>query len=370
VGGRVTELPSTDRGLAHWRLHSLGLDGRTWPTVPDVVAGLLAVQAENHAQASWALATRTPGATPDDVAAALDTGEILRTHVLRPTWHYVRPDDVRWLLELTGPRLLPIVRRAQEDLGTDDAALDRAAGVIEDSLAGGAALTRAALAARLADAGLPTEGQRLGLLLSHAELTGLVCSGPMADGEHTWALLAERAPHARRLDRDEALAELARRYVAGHGPVTERDLAYWATLTLTDARAGLEAAGADLDHFDHDGRRYWFRPPPPAVGDTYEPRAHLLQVLDEYHNGVQDSRHLLDAAALRPAGRGRTVGMALVDGQVVGGMRRTLRRAEVVFDVHLLRDLTPDEAATLQAAAARYGAFLGLPARLEARPPR
>lgn len=346
------------RDLAAWRLHSLGLSRPAWASPEAVVAGLLGVQAENRPQAGWALAARTAGTvTEDDVARALDDGTILRTHVLRPTWHFVLPDDIRWLVELTAPRVRRLADQQQRALGITDATLDAAVGEVVDALAGGEHLTRAELGERLADAGLPVEGRALSLVVFVAEMDALVCSGVERDGQHTYALLAERAPQARRLERDEALAEVARRYVAGHGPVTERDLAYWASLTLTDVRSGLAAADG-LDRLEHDGRTYWVAGPPPD-DLTPRPRAHLLQVLDEYHNGVQDSRDLLDLAGVVPRGRPATTGMVLVDGQMVGGMRRTVRASAVEFVLDLHRDLATGEHEAVHEAADRYAAFLG-----------
>lgn len=350
-----------DRTLARWRLHTLRLAGQTYPSPAAVVAGLLAVQAENHRQAAWAVATRTPGNTEAQFARLFDEGVILRTHVLRPTWHLVRPEDIRWLVELTAPRVSRVMRQLQRNLHLDDAVLDASAEVITDALSGGVQLTRGALGERLRDAGLPAEGQRLGVMVTNAELSALVCSGAMQGQHHTYALLDERAPTARRLDRDEALAELVLRYFTGHGPATERDLAYWATMTLTDVRAGLAAVADHLDHVDHAGRTYWFAHPPPA-GTRLSPRAHLLQILDEYHNGYQNSRHVLDADGLVPRGRAATAGMVLVDGQMVGGMRRTLGGKDVTFELGLFRDLADDELDAVHAAADRYGRFLGLDA--------
>jgi len=355
-----------DRAIARWRMHTLRLSGQTYPSPPAVVAGLLAVQSENHPQASWAVATRTPGITEAEFARLFDDGVILRTHVLRPTWHYVRPDDIRWLVELTAPRVNRQFVQLQRILGVDDAVLDASAQVITDALAGNVHLTRDAMGERLRDAGLPADGQRLGVMMANAELSALVCSGAMTGRHHTYALLDERAPQARRLDRDEALAEIVLRYFTGHGPATERDLAYWATLTLTDIRAGLADVADRLDHVEHDGRTYWFGQPPPDGGPV-SPRGHLLQILDEYHNGYQDSRHVLDVDGLVPGGRGATVGMTLVDGQMVGDLRRTVRTNEAVFEIRLFRDLDDGELEALHAAGDRYGRFLDLNPRVIAR---
>lgn len=198
-------------------------------------------------------------------------------------------------------------------------------------------------------------------MMANAEMSALVCSGAMQGRNHTYALVDERAPKARRLDRDEAVAELVLRYVAGHGPATERDLAYWATMTLTDVRAGLAEVASHLDRVEHDGRTYWFTQPPPDEG-SLSPRAHLLQTLDEYHNGYQDSRYVLDADGLVPRGRPAAVGMTLVDSQMVGDMRRTVRADRVDFESGLFRELGDDELDEIDAAADRYGRFLGLDA--------
>jgi hypothetical protein len=354
-----------DRALARWRLHTLRLVGQTYPSPEAAVEGLLAVQAENYGQAAWAVAARTRGVTEEAFGRLYDRGAILRTHVLRPTWHFVRPDDLRWLVELTAPRCRGSIAGLQRELDVSDGTLEASAEVIADALAGGAHRTREALAERLLAAGLPAGGPGLGLVLYHAELSALICSGTRQDGAHTYALLEERAPAARRLERDEALAEVVLRYFTGHGPATERDLAYWASLTLTDVRAGLAAVAGRLDRLEHDGRTYWFGEPNPPEGPM-DPRGHLLQVLDEYHNGYQDSRYVLDADGIVPRGRPAAMGMVLVDGQMVGDMRRTLRAGRVQFDVGLFRDLADEEAAALEAAADRYGTFLNREASLVA----
>ncbi|HUG86826.1 MAG TPA: winged helix DNA-binding domain-containing protein [Euzebya sp.] len=353
-----------DRAIARWRMQTMRLSDRTYASPAAVVEGLLAVQAENHPQASWAVATRTPATGHAQMAQLFDAGVLLRTHVLRPTWHYVRPADIRWLIEVTAPRIRRTFVPLQRELLLDDATLDAAAVVVVQSLAGGTHLTREAIGERLADAGLPSEGQGLGVVMAYAELLALVCSGAMDGTRHTYALLEERAPDARRLDREEALAQLVLRYFTGHGPATERDLAYWATMTLTDVRAGLAQVADQLQHMEVQGRTYWFASAGSGLGAMTCPPAHLLQILDEYHNGYQDSRYILDADGIVPRGRQASVGMALVDGQLVGGMRRTMRAEEVRFDLDLFRALDPSEREAVDQAAQRYGAFLELTPRV------
>ncbi len=354
-------MPLTDADIARWRLRSQHLTRPHVSAAADVVGHLLAVQAENPQQSAWAVAGRT--ATPDaaDLGGLLDSGAVLRTHMLRSTWHYARAEDVGWLIELTAPRILKVT--AQQLTELDERALDRATAAVLDSLATEGDLTRTQLAEALAARGVVASGHLLMILLAHLELQNLICSGRPADGQHTYALMSARVPEPRRLDRTDALAELARRYFTGHGPATEKDLAYWATLTVTDVRIGLAAVKDELDHFEHDGRTYWHAPGDPPT-DGQEPRAHLLQVLDEMYRGYQDSRYVLDAARLVPRTREPAVGMALVDGQLLAWMKRSLAKDRVDFALTPLRELGADEVDVLHEAAERYGAFLGLPARL------
>ena len=206
----------TDRDIARWRLHSQLLaapvDG-----AEEVVRSLLAVQAENPSQSAWAVATRTTSPRQGDLAAAIADGRVLRTHVLRPTWHYVHADDAQWLLELTAPRVLPTVDQQLRPLADRMTALT---GAVEAILTEATDRTRADLSGALADRGVELTGQQLMLLLAHLELHGVLCSGVPRDGEHTYALFAHRVPAPRRLDRDDAVTELALRYFTSHGPAT------------------------------------------------------------------------------------------------------------------------------------------------------
>lgn len=353
--------------VARWRLRSQHLVEPHVETAAEAVVALLAVQAENPGQSAWAVAARTLRPDATDLAGLLDDGTVVRTHVLRPTWHYVAADDVAWLTELTAPR---VRRTTQQQLrsahGFDDPALEAVTAAVLDALETGD-LTRTDLASALADRGFELSGHALMILLAELELQALVCSGrPSADGTHTYARFAERIPAPRRPDRDAALAELALRYFTGHGPASERDLAYWASLTLGDVRAGLAQVSHRLDSFELDGRTLWHAPadPPSGMGT---PSGHLLQILDESYRGYQESRWVLDADGVVPRTREPATGMALVDAQLVAAMKRTIGGDDVVFELRPYRRLTDGDLSTLHAAAARYGLFLGRRAVLDVR---
>jgi hypothetical protein len=353
-----------DLDIARWRLRRQHLVSPFAASAREVVGSLLAVQAENFSQAAWAVASRTQNPDQADLATLLDDGAVMRTHVLRPTWHFVLAEDLGWLLDLTGPRVRRVTgQQLRSAHGLDERSIDQAVAAVTQALASRGHLTRAQLADELRERGIPGGGQMPMILLAHAELAGLICSGAIVEGEHTYALMDERVPTPRRLGRTEALAELALRYFTGHGPATERDLAYWATLTLTDVRAGLQQVRDRLDSFQHDGRTFWHAPGDVPCGPQ-EPAGHLLQVLDETYRGYQDSRWVLDAAGDVPRARETAVGMALVDAQLLATMRRTIANNHVQFELRPYRAMTPPEIEALDQAATRYGKYLRLKARL------
>ncbi|GAB2859466.1 winged helix DNA-binding domain-containing protein [Nocardioides pacificus] len=355
------------RDIARWRLHGQHLAAPHAASALAVIRDLLAVQAENPGQAARAVAARTARPDAADLAALLDAGEVVRTHVLRPTWHFVSATDIGWLLELTAPRLRPIfLTQLTDELGWDAPTLERAVTSLTDSLAARPGLTREQVKVALAGRGVAVSGRGLMLLLGLAEMDRLVCSGPPLDGVHTYALFADRVPFTPSPGRDEALAELARRYFTGHGPATERDLAYWATLTLSDVRRGLEQVRHRLASFEHEGRTFWHAPDTAAPSTASEPAGHLLQILDETYRGYQDSRMVIDAEGIAPRGRETAIGMAVIDAQLVGQMKRTVG-AGVRFEVSPYRALRPGEVAALEDAAIRYGEFLGLEPELRIR---
>ncbi|WP_022890392.1 winged helix DNA-binding domain-containing protein [Agromyces italicus] len=351
----------TDRDIARWRLRSQSL-AAPLDDAEQVVRSLLAVQAENPSQSAWAVATRTSSSEAADLAVALASGRVIRTHVLRPTWHYVHADDVRRLVELTAPRVLPVFEQQLRPIAGRMTAITD---TIEEVLGEASDRTRSELGAALAGRGTELTGQQLMLVVGRLEMLGLVCSGAPRDGEHTYAPMDARVPAGRPFDRDEALAELALRYCTGHGPATERDLAYWATLTVTDARRGIAAVADRLESFEHDGRTFWHAPGgPPSQAEAPEPAGHLLQLLDEMYRGYQDSRWVIDSEGVVPRERETAIGVALVDAQLVAAMKRTVTAKAVTFSLRPHRALAAHERQAIDDAAARYAAFLGLEPRV------
>ena len=359
----------TIRALAAQRLHHQRLLGPPLPTPADVVGWLGAVQSQDYHGAKWGLAQRTAGATDADLDRLFDGGAILRLHAMRPTWHFVLPEDVRWLQALTAPRVHAMNGSMYRKLALDEATLKRGHALMARALEGGAYRTRAELADALEAGGIPARGQRLAYLVMHAELDALVVSGPRRGKQFTYALLDERVAPAPALPRDEALALLTRRYFASHGPATVADYRWWSGLTAADARTGIEAVEGELSRVEMDGKMYWTPTSGPSVS-LDAPALHLLPNYDEHVVAYRDHGPSLDPqapGALAGWGTALTAHLVVRDGLVVGGWRRTVEKRNVTVTTDLLAPLDEAERAALEAAANAYGRFLGLPVRVEAR---
>jgi hypothetical protein len=347
------------------RLLNQCIDRARHRTPGDVVEWLGAVQAQEYEPAKWALGLRLADGADLDVERAFEQGRILRTHVMRPTWHFVTPADIRWMLELTAPSVHRRMAVYEGQLGLDAATKRRGTAVIERALRDGQYLTRVELGERLKSAGLAFTSTRLAHLALYAELEGVICSGPRRGKKFTYALIADRAPKAHRLSRDESLAELSLRYFRSHGPATVRDFVWWSGLSTADARRGLEMIRAK--RHDVDGQVYWTVGPAAKAPATVHP-AHLLPIYDEYVVSYRDRVAVPHGPSMIPSGTGGgyvTFQHALVIGGQIAGTWRISRSARgVEIAATALRRVAPDERRALADAADRYGRFLGVPVEL------
>lgn len=336
----------------------------------DVVTWFGAVQAQEYEPAKWGVGLRMPEETCDeDIERAFQRGEILRTHVMRPTWHFVAARDIRWLLELTAPRVHRALASYNRQLELDQKTLAHAVRVVERALRDGRHQTRLELRAHLQRAGIIASGQRLAHIVMHAELEGVIVSGPRRGKQFTYALLAERAPDARSLPRDEALAGLARRYFRSHGPATVRDCAWWSGLTIAEVKRGLEMIRAQREEID--GVVYWSvnesavqprrRPAPAGAGRTRarDRSVHLLPIYDEYVVAYRDRVAVPHAPGSIARATGTPVMFqhpVIIGGQIAGTWRSS-RADRCTLDVTMLRAITASERRALVAATKRYARF-------------
>jgi hypothetical protein len=307
-----------------------------------------------------------PRATDDDIDQAFADGAILRTHLLRPTWHFVTPADIRWMLALTSQRVHAANAFMYRKLELDNTIFRRSNATLAKALRGGKQLTRDELREVLQRSGIATDDRlRLAYIMVFAELEGVVCSGARRGKQFTYALLDERAPYTKTLEREEALAELTGRYFVSRGPATVQDFAKWSGLTVSDARRGLEGVKAQLRHEVVDGKEYWLSTSAASTEDI-SPTAYLLSIYDEYISGYKDRSAVGGAevgAKLTSMGNDLS-NIIVVDGQIVGTWKRALRRDAVVIETNLLTRLTRAENRAVSLAAQRYGEFLERPVTL------
>ncbi len=355
------------RDIVDLRMHNHRLAGAPCARPEEVVQWLGAVQSQDYGGAKWGIAQRTVGTTSEEIDWLFAEGAILRTHILRPTWHFVMPEDIRWMLALTGPRVHALNAYYYRKLELDEAMFRRSNELLAETLRGGNQLMRTELAGVFRNNGIDASGLRLAYLLMHAELDGVICSGALRGKQFTYALLEERAPRSRTLDRDEALAELTTRYFASHGPATVHDFAWWSGLTVADARTGTEIAQSQLVSETVGESTYWFAPTT-AAGPLTSPIAHLLPNYDEYLVAYKDHRASFDADVygnLKPEEPALMAHIVVIDGLVVGGWKRTVGRREATIKTTMLVPLRDAERDALRMAAEKYGRFLGLPVRFE-----
>jgi hypothetical protein len=350
------------RAITAERLHNQILTRAGLRRPEDVVEWLGAVQAQEYEPAKWALGLRMrDGAVDADIERAFEEGRILRTHVMRPTWHFVTPADIRWMAELTAPRLHRLMSTYHRQLGLDAGMLVRGAAIVERALQDHQYLTRNELAEHLRRADLALNGIRLAHVAMYAELEGIICSGPRRGKQFTYGLVAERAPRAARRSRDEAIATLTRRYFSSHGPATIRDFVWWSGLSTADAKRGLDMNKAR--RMETDGATYWTIGPRSHRATRDRP-VHLLPIYDEYLVAYRDREAVPQGPSRVPAGAREPVNFrhALVIAGQVGGTWRTKRQLKaVLIDAVPLRPLTRAERRCLGEAVRHYERFLCTP---------
>ncbi|TFC96825.1 MULTISPECIES: winged helix DNA-binding domain-containing protein [Cryobacterium] len=375
MGGSVDQRELLAMRLANQRIH------RTTDSTADnaaaVVRHLLAVQAQDLPQAVWALGLRS-GDTRAAVEAALENGDVVRSWSMRGTLHFLDPHDLRWMLRISGPRMLAQFGTRRHELGLDQRTLDRAREVALAVLSGGQRLGRAEFQRELEEAGIPITGQRGYHLILHLAITAVVVWGPPLAGQQALVLIDEWAPDAgESLPRPDALKRFLMRYLDGHAPATIRDFAWWAKVTLTDARTALDAVRAELIEIHCADQSYFITGPAEQAVRSADPISvpvHALPGFDEYLLGYQDRSQPLPADIARlvvPGKNGVFLPTIVAGDQVVGTWRRIVRRDRVVVTAQPFVPLDDTVRHAFSEAVERYGEFLELPATLvwSDRPP-
>jgi hypothetical protein len=344
------------------RMTRMGLIGTSSTRPVDVVQHHLAMQAQDFGPAKWAIGQRLQGLVDKDVERKISDGQILRTHVLRPTWHFVGRRDLRWLMVLSGPRVQKTIEARYRQLNLDVKTRSRAEKVVAAELVGGNHLTRRELTEIFHRSRIAPDGQRMPHLLMHCELQSVICSGRVRGKEQTYALFDERVPKGRDFDREGAVEKLVRRYLESHGPASLKDMAWWSGLTIRDLRSGLDSLGARAISEKIEGTTLWWSGDQPP-SHIKNPHVQLLQTYDEFVVGYSESRYLGDprAARIRKLFTDRNLpnGTVMLGARVAGHWRRTITAKTVNVQVLLYEPLKGAARVALESAVEGLAGFLG-----------
>ena len=345
--------------IANIRLISQQIEQTKFKTVKELVDWMSAIQAQDYAMVKWAIGIRLPNATDRVIETAMKQGEIIRTHLLRPTWHFVSADDIYWMLALKATPIKASLRSRNKQLGLSESIIDRSNAILENALKGGKQLPREELLAELVKAGIPIDENRASHLLVRAEMDGVVCSGATEGKKLTYALLEERVPKPNLPTREEALAKLAKKYFSSHGPATLSDFTWWSGLSFNDAKHALEMVKSDFNVETIDAQMYWYLKSY-SIRQTDIEAAYLLPAFDEFIISYKDRRAALPfenfSKAVSNNGIFRPV--VVVNGQVMGIWKRKINRNTVMVETELFQQ--PDQATKrlIEKAANQYGQFL------------
>ena len=342
------------------RLRNQRLTSTEFKRPVEVVRWLGAVQAQDFGAAKWAIAQRTQNATNESIEQDFNDGKVIRTHVMRPTWHFVSPEDIRWLLELTAPRVNIASGSAYRRFELNEHVFKQTNKVLARALRGGKHLTRRSLKNLLNESGVAADNSiRLGHILLRAELDAVICSGPRDGNQFTYALFEERVPQTKRIDRERALATLTQRYFTSHGPATVQDFMWWSGLTASDAKNGINLVQRLLAKTSEGDKVFWGPKDEVAVTRRVG-SASLLAEFDEYVVAYKDRSSVFDSndhVAMANGALGRTV---MIDGKIVGSWKKVKEKDSLQISVQLFRALTESERVAIARVVDRYAKFLAV----------
>lgn len=344
--------------LLHLRLQNQQLSSSSYKKPEELVRWMGAVQAQDYAGAKWAVGLRLPKATDHSIEQLLNKGKIIRTHVMRPTWHFVHPDDIRWMLQLTAPRVHAYSAFGYRKMELTEHILKRAHKVLIKALQGGHHLTRTEISNALQQAKIATDDLRLIHILMHAELEALICNGARQGKQFTYALMDERIPLTKKITKEEALITLTERYFKSHGPASLQDYTWWSGLTAKDAQQGLEHIKSTLISETIADKTYWMNSNTAAIKKK-TPSLLLLPAFDEYTVSYKDRSLAVDKVASKKTGNGISKPLLLINGQVKGFWKRNDKKEKSRVDLTTFEKLTAAQTKMLTAEIERYSSFLG-----------
>lgn len=355
------------REISAMRLLNQQLASSVFQTPKELVAWMGAMQAQDYTQAKWAIGIRMPHMTESQIESAFNQGEILRTHLMRPTWHFVSADDIYWMLQLTAPQIRSVLNSRHRELGITELLVNNSYLVIEDTINAreDQSLTREELLDALAQAGIPTDLQRASHIMLRAEIDGILCSGPIKGKKQTYALLSNRVPVKKTLTQEEALARLAKSYFSSHGPATLPDFLWWSGLGAADGRKALESIKNDLVSVKIAADTYWY-PGSDITPSKLSDSAYLLPAFDEFLISYKNRSASITTEdhkrAISSNGIFRPV--ILINGQITGLWKKTVKKEYILIETEYFRPHSKAEEQLITKAAESFGDYMEKKAKI------
>ncbi len=333
------------------------IDSR-FATAHDLIAWMGAIQAQEYAMARWAIGLRVPGLTNSAIEEAFNRGEILRTHVLRPTWHFVTPEDIRWMLALTAPRINSLNAYMHRQVGLDEKIFKRSNAILAKSLESGRHLTRTELQERLRQKKIAADGHRLSYIMMRAEIEGIICSGPRQGKQFTYALMEHRVKHVKAVSREEALIRLAERYFRSRGPATVHDFANWSGLSLKESRVGAASLSSKFSREQFLGKDHFFAGDTPRFSGTLP--TFLMPEYDEYGMSYKDLGALWTVRPVSTdhASKPRRRYCLVIEGRLSGWWQKDAGNQTAIAEPAFLRSLIPSQRRAVNRAVEKYNRFI------------
>ena len=349
----------TNADIINYRLFNQRLTETKFTKPQEIVSWLGAVQAQEYAMSKWAIGLRLKDVCDADVEQAFNSGQILRTHLMRPTWHFVSPADIRWLLALTAPRVHAFNAYQYRKEGLDSHTFNKCNDIMVKALEGSKYLTRPALQEILKQNGIVAEGIALSCIMMQAELDGIICSGPRQGKQFTYALLDERVLPTKPFNKEEALAELSLRYFTSRAPATVQDFVWWSGLTNKEAKAGIATLPAEFVHKVFDGQEYIFAPINFTNLSPLRP-SFLMPDYDEYGISYKNRSAIMHPNATPPKNDKDTLPynrVFIIDGIIAGSWKRTIKGSTVEVEITPFYELSDAENAIIQQSISQFKAF-------------
>ena len=351
----------TTTDIVHLRLFNQQIAETKFREPAEIVSWLVAMQAQEYAMAKWAIGLRLPGATDETIEKAFTDGLILRTHLMRPTWHFVTPKDIRWLLKLTAPRVEAINAFTYRQQELDNKIFKRSNDIITKTLEGRKQLTRVELQAALKQKKIIADGIRLSCLMMKAELEGIICSGARRGKQFTYTLLEERVAPTKPLTKKEALAELTNRYFTSRGPATVKDFATWSGLSVTEAKEGVAMLPSSFIHEIINEQDYIFKSNSFTISGKTQ-TSFLMPDYDEYGMGYKDRNAIFNTKVnLSQFKNDNPIfnRMIIIDGKIEGTWKRVIKNNTVAIETVPFVPLPKTKQQALAKAIKKYCVFVG-----------